>query len=144
MAMAMRHSFKHFDQLKKAGMPERQALIVMETIEEASEATYKDLATKTDLEAIKSELASKADLAAAKSELASKADLAAAKAELASKTDLTALRPELKADLAAATATLASKAELDLVKTDINWLKRLFMSSVLMILLNIIITLLHH
>ena len=89
----------YVDRLKAAGMGEREARALAEGLDQA---LREEVATKTDLTAVKTELA--ADIAAVKTELA--ADIAAVKTELAAdiaavKIDLAAVRTELKADIAA-------------------------------------------
>jgi hypothetical protein len=55
--------------------------------------------------------------------------------DLATKADLGLAKTELQAEMA--------KLRIEL-KSDINWLKRLFMSGMMLILINIMVTLLHH
>ena len=70
MAMAVRHSFRYFDHLKEAGVPEEQARAIIETIEDSGDSSLKDLTTKSNLALVKTDLASvKTDLALAKVEL---------------------------------------------------------------------------
>lgn len=49
MAHAMKNVFQSFDRLKKSGVPEAQARSIIEVIEEASEVSFKELTTKSDL-----------------------------------------------------------------------------------------------
>jgi hypothetical protein len=85
----------YVDRLKAAGMGEREARALAEGLDQA---LREEVATKTDLAAVKTELAT--DIAAVK------ADLAAVKAEL--KADNAAVRTELKADIAAVRTDLAA------------------------------------
>jgi plasmid stabilization system protein ParE len=87
-----------------------------ETLAEAlAEATHEDLATKTDLAAVKAEL--KADIAEVRSEL--RADIAEVRSKL--RADIAEVRSELRADIAEVRAELAElKAEL---KSDIAEVK---------------------
>lgn len=93
----------YVDRLKAAGMGEREARALAEGLDQA---LREEVATKTDLVAVKTELA--ADIAAVKTELA--ADIAAVRSELA------AVRTELKGDVAAV------RTELSTVKHDmLRW-----------------------
>jgi hypothetical protein len=76
----------YVDRLKAAGVGEREARALAEGLDQA---LREEVATKTDLTAVKSELA--ADIAAVKTELA--ADIAAVKTELAA--DLAAVKHDL-------------------------------------------------
>lgn len=90
----------YVDRLKAAGMGEREARALAEGLDQA---LREEVATKTDLAAVKTELATdiaavKADIAAVKGEL--KADNAAVRAELATqiatvRTDLAAVKHDL-------------------------------------------------
>jgi hypothetical protein len=85
----------YVDRLKAAGMGEREARALAEGLDQA---LREEVATKTDLAAVKTELA--ADIAAVKTELA--ADIAAVKTELAA--DIAAVKVDIagvKADLVA-------------------------------------------
>jgi hypothetical protein len=85
----------YVDRLKAAGMGEREARPLAEGLDQA---LREEVATKTDLAAVKTELA--ADLAAVKTELA--ADIAAVKADVGGvKADLVAVKRELQVDLQA-------------------------------------------
>jgi predicted nucleic acid-binding Zn-ribbon protein len=105
----------YVDRLKAAGMGEREARALAEGLDQA---LREEVATKTDLTAVKTELA--ADIAAVKTELA--ADIAAVKIDLA------AVRTELKADIAAVKIDLAAvrtelKADIAAVKHDmLRWM----------------------
>ena len=109
----------YVDRLKAAGVGEREARALAEGLDQA---LREEVATKTDLTAVKSELA--ADIAAVKTELA--ADIAAVRAELAAdiaavKTDLVAVRTELKGDIAALKTEL--KGDIAAVKHDmLRWM----------------------
>src|SRR4029453_6825291 len=80
-------------------MGERGARALAEGLEQA---LREEVATKTDLTAVKTELA--ADIAAVRTELA--ADIAAVRTEL--KADIAAVRTELKGDIAAIRTDLAA------------------------------------
>ncbi len=82
----------YVDRLKAAGMGEREARALAEGLDQA---LREEVATKTDLAAVKTELA--ADIAAVRTELA--ADIAAVRTELAA--EIAAVRTELAADIAA-------------------------------------------
>ena len=82
----------YVDRLKAAGMGEREARALADGLDQA---LREEVATKTDLAAVKTELS--ADLAALKTELS--ADLAALKTELSA--DIAALKTELSVDIAA-------------------------------------------
>ena len=98
----------YVDRLKAAGMGEREARALAEGLDQA---LREEVATKTDLAAVKTELA--ADIAAVKTELA--ADIAAVK------TDLAAVRTELKGDIAALKTEL--KGDIATVKHDmLRWM----------------------
>ena len=78
----------YVDRLKAAGVGEREARALAEGLDQA---LREEVATKTDLAAVKTELA--ADIAAVKTELA--ADIAAVKIEL--RTEFAAVRIDLAA-----------------------------------------------
>ena len=78
----------YVDRLKAAGMGEREARALAEGLDQA---LREEVATRTDLAAVKTDLA--ADIAAVRT------DLAAVKTELAA--EIVAVRTELKADIAA-------------------------------------------
>jgi hypothetical protein len=85
----------YVDRLKAAGMGEREARALAEGLDQA---LREEVATKTDLAAVKTELA--ADIAAVKTELA--ADIAAVKVDIAGvKADLVAVKHGLQVDLQA-------------------------------------------
>jgi predicted amino acid-binding ACT domain protein len=98
----------YVDRLKAAGVGEREARALAEGLDQA---LREEVATKTDLTAVKSELS--ADIAAVKTELA--ADIAAVKTELAA--DIAAVKAELAADIAAVRTDLS--AEIAAVRTDV-------------------------
>ena len=83
----------YVDRLQAAGMGEREARALAEGLDQA---LREEVATKSDLGAVKSELS--ADIAAVKAELS--ADIAAVKAELSA--DIAAVKTGLSADIAAA------------------------------------------
>ena len=85
----------YVDRLKAAGVGEREARALAEGLDQA---LREEVATKTDIAAVRS------DLAAVKSELA--ADIATVRAEL--KADIAAVRAELKGDIAAIRTELAA------------------------------------
>jgi len=89
----------YVDRLQAAGMGEREARALAEGLDQA---LREEVATKTDLTAVKSELS--ADIAAVKTELA--ADIAAVKAELAA--DIAAVRTDLSAEIAAVRTDVAA------------------------------------
>jgi hypothetical protein len=89
----------YVDRLKAAGMGEREARALAEGLDQA---LREEVATKTDLTAVKSELA--ADIAAVKTELA--ADIAAVRTELGA--EITAVRTELRTEIAAVRIDLAA------------------------------------
>jgi hypothetical protein len=89
----------YVDRLKAAGIGEREARALAEGLDQA---LREEVATKTDLAAVKTELA--ADIAAVKTELA--ADIAAVKTELA--TDIAAVRRELATEIASVRTDLAA------------------------------------
>jgi coiled-coil family 90 protein len=92
MATATFDTLKFANRLKQAGVPAPQAEAEAEALAEALQVNLRDLATKSDLSAVRDEL--KRDLAAVRDEL--KRDLAAVHDEL--KRDLAAVRDELKSD----------------------------------------------
>jgi hypothetical protein len=89
----------YVDRLKAAGMGEREARALAEGLDQA---LREEVATKTDLTAVKSELA--ADIAAVKTELA--AEIAAVRTEL--KTEIATVRTELRTEIAAVKIDLAA------------------------------------
>ena len=89
----------YVDRLKAAGVGEREARALAEGLDQA---LREEVATKTDLAAVKTELA--ADIAAVKTELA--ADIAAVRTELAA--DIAAVKTELRAETAAVRIDLAA------------------------------------
>jgi hypothetical protein len=96
----------YVDRLQAAGMGEREARALAEGLDQA---LREEVATKSDLVAVKSELS--ADIAAVKAELS--ADIAAVKAELSAdiaavKADLLAVKTELSADIAAVRTEIAA------------------------------------
>ena len=94
----------YVDRLQAAGMGEREARALAEGLDQA---LREEVATKTDLAAVKTELA--ADIAAVRTELA--ADIAAVR------TELTAVKSELKADVSAV------RVEVQTVKHDmLRWM----------------------
>jgi hypothetical protein len=102
----------YVDRLKAAGVGEREARALAEGLDQA---LREEVATKTDLTAVKTELA--ADIAAVRTELA--AGIAAVRTELAA--DIAALRTELKADIAALRTEL--KGDIAVVKHDmLRWM----------------------
>ncbi|MBI2740856.1 MAG: DUF1640 domain-containing protein [Rhodospirillales bacterium] len=120
----------YVDRLKAAGMGEREARALAEGLDQA---LREEVATKTDLAAVKTDLA--ADIAAVKTELA--ADIAAVKTELAADiatlrrefaTEIAAVRRELATEIAAVRRELASeiasvRADLAAVKHDmLRWM----------------------
>ena len=89
----------YVDRLKAAGVGEREARALAEGLDQA---LREEVATKTDLTAVKSELS--ADIAAVKTELA--ADIAAVKTEL--RAEIAAVKTELRAEIAAVRIDLAA------------------------------------
>ena len=85
----------YVDRLQAAGMGEREARALAEGLDQA---LREEVATKSDLVAVKSELS--ADIAAVNAELS--ADIAAIKADIA------AVKTEFKADIAAVRAEIAA------------------------------------
>ena len=81
----------YVDRLQAAGMGEREARALAEGLDQA---LREEVATKTDIAAVKTGLA--ADIAAVKTELA--ADIAAVRTELAA--DIASVKSELSADIA--------------------------------------------
>ncbi len=116
----------YVDRLKAAGVGEREARALAEGLDQA---LREEVATKTDIAAVRSDLAAvkselAADIATVRAEL--KADIAAVRAEL--KGDIAAVRTELKADIAAVRTELkgdiaAIRTELAAVKHDmLRWI----------------------
>ena len=95
----------YVDRLQAAGMGEREARALAEGLDQA---LREEVATRSDLVAVKAELS--ADIAAVKAELS--ADIAALKAELSA--DIAALKAQLSADIAAV------KSDLVAVKTELS------------------------
>ncbi len=131
MALAMKNSFKAFDRLKESGIPAKQARVIIETLEEATDFNFKDLATKTDLKTL--ELTTKAELTAVRSE--TKEEFTNMRAEM--KEEFVNVRAEMKEEF------VNVRSEMKVMQGDIAWLKRLFMGTILLILANIAINLLH-
>ena len=116
----------YIDRLKAAGFAEPQARAMADGLDQA---LREEVATKTDIAAVRSDLAAvkselAADIATVRAEL--KADIAAVRAEL--KGDIAAVRTELKADIAAVRTELkgdiaAIRTELAAVKHDmLRWI----------------------
>jgi hypothetical protein len=82
----------YVDRLQAAGMGEREARALAEGLDQA---LREEVATRTDLAAVKTELS--ADIAAVKSEL--KSDIATVRTDLSA--DIAAVRTDLSADIAA-------------------------------------------
>ena len=96
----------YVDRLKAAGVGEREARALAEGLDQA---LREEVATKSDIAAVKSDLATAkaelaTDLAAVRTEL--KGDIAAVGTEL--KADIAAVRTELKGDIAAVRTELAA------------------------------------
>jgi hypothetical protein len=95
----------YVDRLHAAGVGEREARALAEGLDQA---LREEVATRTDVAAVKTGLA--ADIAAVRTEL--KADIAALRSELKAdiaevRTELKAVRTELKADIAALKSDLS-------------------------------------
>jgi predicted nucleic acid-binding Zn-ribbon protein len=99
----------YVDRLQAAGVGEREARALAEGLDQA---LREEVATKTDLAAVKTGLA--ADIAAVKTELA--ADIAAVRTELAA--DIASVRTELAADIASVRTELA--ADIASVKSELS------------------------
>ena len=96
----------YVDRLQAAGVGEREARALAEGLDQA---LREEVATKSDIAAVKSDLATAkaelaTDLAAVRTEL--KGDIAAVGTEL--KADIAAVRTELKGDIAAVRTELAA------------------------------------
>ena len=100
----------YVDRLKAAGVGEREARALAEGLDQA---LREEVATKSDLAAVRTDLAANiaavrtdlaADIAAVRTELA--ADIAAVKTELAA--DIAAVRTELRGEIAAVRIDLAA------------------------------------
>ena len=89
----------YVDRLKAAGVGEREARALAEGLDQA---LREEVATKTDLTAVKSELS--ADIAAVKTELS--AEITAVKTEL--RTEIAAVKTELRTEIAAVRIDLAA------------------------------------
>jgi hypothetical protein len=89
----------YVDRLQAAGVGERAARALADGLDQA---LREEVATRTDLAAVKTELA--ADIAAVRTELG--ADIAAVRTELGA--DIAAVRTELKGDIAAVRMDLAA------------------------------------
>ncbi len=105
----------YVDRLQAAGMGEREARALAEGLDQA---LREEVATRTDVAAVRSDLAEvksglAADIAAVRTEL--KGDIAAVRTEL--KGDIAAVRIELKGDIAAVKTEL--KADIAAVKSDL-------------------------
>ena len=116
-------TYKAVKTLKGAGFPEDQAEALVDVVGEEHE----ELATKSDLAAIREVMATKADLAAVRAEMATKDDLAAVRAEMATKDDLAAVRAEMTAmraematkdDIAAVYQVMATKEDIASVRAE--------------------------
>jgi len=116
----------YVDRLKAAGMGEREARALAEGLDQA---LREEVATRTDLAAVKTELAAdivavRTDLAAVKTELA--ADIVAVRTDLAAdiaavRTELAAVKTELAAEIVAVRTEL--KADIAAVKHDmLRWM----------------------
>jgi peptidyl-tRNA hydrolase len=116
----------YVDRLRAAGMGEREARALAEGLDQA---LREEVATRTDLAAVKTELAAdiaavRTDLAAVKTELA--ADIVAVRTDLAAdiaavRTDLAAVKTELAAEIVAVRTEL--KADIAAVKHDmLRWM----------------------
>lgn len=93
MATATFDTLKFANRLKAAGVPDKQAKAEAEALADALEVNLRDLATKSDLLAVRDEI--KRDITAVHDE--SRRDLAAVHDGL--ERDITALRDELKGDV---------------------------------------------
>ena len=98
----------YVDRLQAAGMGEREARALAEGLDQA---LREEVATKSDLAAVKTDLA--ADIAAVKAELA--ADIAAVRTDLSA--EIAAVRTDLSAEIAAVRTDLS--AEIAAVRTDV-------------------------
>jgi hypothetical protein len=99
----------YVDRLKAAGVGEREARALAEGLDQA---LREEVATKSDLAAVKTDLA--ANIAAVRTDLA--ADIAAVRTELAA--DIAAVRTDLAADIVAVRTELA--AEIAAVRTELR------------------------
>jgi predicted amino acid-binding ACT domain protein len=99
----------YVDRLKAAGVGEREARALAEGLDQA---LREEVATKSDLAAVKTDLA--ADIAAVKAELA--ADIAAVRTDLSA--EIAAVRTDLSAEIAAVRTDLS--AEIATVRTDLS------------------------
>ena len=102
----------YVDRLKAAGVGEREARALAEGLDQA---LREEVATKSDLAAVKTDLA--ANIAAVRTELA--ADIAAVRTDLAA--DIVAVRTELAAEIAAVRTEL--RAEIATVRVDLAAVK---------------------
>jgi hypothetical protein len=102
-------TLKFVEKLEAAGVSSVHAKA---TAEAFAEATSQELATKTDLIAVKTEL--KADIASVRTEL--KADIASVRTEL--KADIASVRTELKAEIASVRSDLS--AQIASVQSDLS------------------------
>lgn len=114
-------ALKSLDRLKSSGIEEGQARAFISLLQESTHSSFENLTSKEDLENTKSEL---------------KQDIALTEARLENK--ITEVKSELKQDIAEV------KNELSGIKGTNNLLVKLFSGSVLLIVVNIAITLLHH
>ena len=99
----------YVDRLKAAGVGEREARALAEGLDQA---LREEVASKSDLAAVKTDLA--ANIAAVRTDLA--ADIAAVRTELAA--DIAAVRTDLAADIVAVRTELA--AEIAAVRTELR------------------------
>ena len=116
--MAALDTHKAFRTLTGAGFPDGQAEALVETIgigsdELATKADIADMATKADIANIREEMATKTELAAVRAEMATKADIAAIREEIATKAELAAVRAEMatKPDIAAVREEMTTKTD---------------------------------
>ena len=102
----------YVDRLQAAGMGEREARALADGLDQA---LREEVATKTDLAAVKTDLA--ADIAAVRTDLA--ADIAAVRTDLSA--DIAAVRTDLTAAIAAVRTDLT--ADIAAVRTDLAAVK---------------------
>lgn len=135
-------TLKFVEKLEASGFPHAQAKA---TAEAFAEATSQELATKSDLLAVKSEL--KADIAATRSEL--QADIAATRSELQAdiaglrsdlQTEITGLRSELRTESVSLRTELRSevasvRSEIELAKRDL----KIWFGSVMVVAVGVIL-----
>ncbi len=137
MSWTMRNfdTLESFEQLKNAGVSDKQARVFVKMVEASINASIENLATKADLLITKSDL--KADIAEVRTEIAEvRTEIADLRTEL--KGDIAELRIEVKADNA------ALRSDINVLNSGMILMQRLFFGGIVSILLGMVVLFLHH